>query len=144
MKDKELVLKMLDSVKELVEAAKDIVDNNEEPVEKSKPVKKKRGRPPKKKSEPKQKEDFIVEKRGRSKTPEFTHNKFEEMMGLDVDKPEGYDIIDDSGPRSPRNRNEYQTVTMMCEGCNKKFDINPVFKKDNYVCDRCIGKKFGR
>jgi len=144
MKDKELVLKMLDSVKELVEAAKDIVDTNEEPVKESKPVKKKRGRPPKKKPEIRQKEDFTVNKRGQSKTPEFTHNKFEEMMGLEIDKPEGYDTIDDSGPRSPRNRNEYQTVTMMCEGCNKKFDINPVFKKDNYVCDRCIGKKFGR
>lgn len=144
MKDKELVLKMLDSVKDLVEAAKNIVDNDERPVEKSKPVKKKRGRPPKKKQESSEAGDFTMKKAGTSRTPQVTHNKFEQMIGLEVDKPEGYDNIDDGGPRSPRIRGEYESVKMICEECNKVFAVNPIFKKDNYICDRCVGKKFGR
>jgi hypothetical protein len=144
MKDKELILKMLDSVHDLVQAAKSVVDNTDGATEKPKPVKKKRGRPAKKKSEPKQKDDFILKKENASKTPQFTHNKFEEMMGLDVDKPEGYDKIDDSGPRSPRTRGGYKPATMQCEECKRSVDVNPIFKKDNYICDRCVGKKFGR
>ena len=145
MKDKDLILEMLESAKSLLQAAKDVVDNSEAVVtEKTKPVKKKRGRPPKKKTKPEPQEDFTVNKASISRTPEFTHNKFEEMMSLDVDKPEGYDKIDDSGPRSPRARNDYSPVKMTCEECNKVFSVNPVFKKDNYVCDRCVGNKFGR
>ena len=145
MKDKDLILEMLESAKSLLQAAKDVVDNSEAVVtEKTKPVKKKRGRPPKKKTKPEPQEDFTENKASISRTPEFTHNKFEEMMSLDIDKPEGYDKIDDSGPRSPRARNDYSPVKMTCEECNKVFSVNPVFKKDNYVCDRCVGKKFGR
>jgi hypothetical protein len=143
MKDKELILQMLESVKSLVQAAKDVVDNSDETTsEKPKPVKKKRGRPPKKKVNTKN--DFTVNKATTSKTPQFTHNKFEEMMGLEVDKPEGYDNIDDSGPRSPRTRSEYNSATVVCEECKKDIQVNPIFKRDNYVCDRCVGKKFGR
>ena len=153
MKDKDLILEMLESANRLLQAAKDVVDNSEQgtvkedasfrQVEHPAP-KKKRGRPPKKKPKPKPKDDFTVDKASTSRTPEFTHNKFEEMMSLDIDKPEGYDKIDDSGPRSPRARNDYSPVKMTCEECNKVFSVNPVFKKDNYVCDRCVGKKFGR
>ena len=145
MKDKELILQMLESAKSLVQAAKDVVDNTDETIsEKPKPAKKKRGRPPKKKAGPKPAEDFKVNKTNTSKTPEFTHNKFEEMLGIEVDKPEGYDNIDDSGPRSPRTRSGYQPAQMTCAECSKVVAVNPIFKKDNYVCDRCIGKKFGR
>jgi hypothetical protein len=144
MKDKKLILEMLESAKSLLQAAKDVVDNTDEPAtEKPKPAKKKRGRPPKKKTEAPKQEDFSVKKQGPSKTPEFTHNKFEEMMGLEVDKPEGYDSIDDSGPRSPRTRGGYKPASLVCQDCSRTFDVNPMFKKDNYVCDRCIGKKFG-
>ena len=64
-------------------------------------------------------------------------------MGLDVDKPEGYDKINDDVSRSPRTRSGYKSATMACNDCGKTLDVNPIFKKDNYVCDRCIGKKFG-
>ena len=140
MKDKKIILEMLESAKSLLQAAKDIVDSDKDPVIETKPVKKKRGRPPKKKAPPK--EDFKVNK-STSKTPKFTHNKFEEMMGLDVDKPEGYDKINDDVSRSPRTRSGYKSATMACNDCGKTLDVNPIFKKDNYVCDRCIGKKFG-
>ena len=143
MKDKKLILEMLESAKSLLQAAKDAVDNSEDAVaEKPKPVKKKRGRPAKKKPEPKPKEDFTV-RQAESKTPKFSHNKFEEMMGLDVDKPEGYDKIDDSVSISPRNRGGYKPVSLTCVECNRSVDVNPIFKKDSYICDRCVGKKFG-
>jgi len=142
MKDKKIILEMLESAKSLLQAAKDIVDRDKDPAtEKTKPVKKKRGRPPKKKSEP-LKQDFTVQQ-AESKTPVFAHNKFEEMMGLDVDKPDGYDKINDDITRSPRTRGGYKPATMICNECGKSLDVNPIFKKDNYVCDRCVGKKFG-
>ena len=134
MKDK--LDKMLNKIEELLLIVGEMTDDKEEP---EKPAKKKRGRPPKK---AKQEQDFQV-KQTQSKTPVVGKNKFEDILDLHVDRPEGYDNINDNVKRTPRTRKGFATVDMFCISCNKTFAVNPIFKKDNYVCDRCVAKKFG-
>jgi DNA-directed RNA polymerase subunit RPC12/RpoP len=136
---KEIVNELLSNLKNMVDILQSASDNEEEPKA---PVKKKRGRP-KKKKQPKIDDDFIIDKQNQSRTPVFVHNKFEDMSDLEIDKPDGYDKINDATPRTKRSRSSYNAVEIKCSECGKKQKINPMFKKDNYVCDRCVGKKFG-
>jgi len=135
MKDK--LNRMLNKIEELLLIVEEMTDEKEEP---SKPAKKKRGRPPKK---TKQDSDFQVKQQQQSRTPVAGKNKFEDMLDLHVDRPEGYDKIDDNVKRTPRTRKGFETIDLFCISCNKTFPVNPIFKKDNYVCDRCVAKKFG-
>ena len=135
MKDK--LNRMLNKIEELLLIVEEMTDKEEE--EPSKPAKKKRGRPPKK---AKRDSDFQV-KQTQSRTPVIGKNKFEDMLDLHVDRPEGYDKINDNVKRTPRTRKGFETVDLFCISCNKTFQVNPIFKKNNYVCDRCVAKKFG-
>ena len=65
------------------------------------------------------------------------------MQGLDVDKPQGYDKIDDKVRASTRSRKN-TCLSIKCSECGDVAKINPVFKKDNFICDKCVGNKFGR
>ena len=134
MKDK--LNRMLNKIEELLLIVEEMTDEKEEPV---KSIKKKRGRPPKK---AKQGSDFQT-KQAQSRTPVIGKNKFEDMLDLHVDRPEGYDKINDNVKRTPRTRKGFETVDLFCISCNKTFQVNPIFKKNNYVCDRCVAKKFG-
>mgnify|MGYP005831998743 CR=1 FL=1 len=136
---KEIVDELLGNLKNMVNILQSVSDNEEEPKA---PVKKKRGRP-KKKKEPKVDDEFILDKQNQSRNPVFVHNKFEDMSDLDLDKPNGYDKINDDTPRTKRSRSSYNSVGVKCTECGKKQKINPMFKKNDYVCDRCVGKKFG-
>jgi DNA-directed RNA polymerase subunit RPC12/RpoP len=152
MTKKEIVInqetmdQLLGNLQNMVQVLQSVSDTEEEP---KKPVKKKRGRPKKKKAPekkpPKKKVDdeFIMDQQKRSRTPVFVHNRFEDMENLDIDKPDGYDKIDDSTPRSKRSRKSYASVELSCSNCGKKVSTHPMFKKDNFVCDRCVSKKFG-
>ena len=149
----ELVDELLGNLKNMVDILQSVSDNGKERKgnydaeagEIKTPVKKKRGRPKKKKeSEPKMDEDFIVNKQKESRTPKFIYNKFEDMQGLDVDKPQGYDKIDDKVRASTRSRKKYVPLSIKCSECGVVAKINPVFKKDNFICDKCVGNKFGR
>ena len=131
---KEVVNELLSNLKNMVDILQSVSDTEEEVKT---PVKKKRGRPKKKK------EDFSTGQK-ESRTPSFTYNKFEDMDDIVVDKPDGYDKIDDNVKRTRRTRRAYQPVTLTCDDCGKQVKVNPMFKKDRFVCDRCVGKKFGR
>lgn len=88
-------------------------------------------------------EKNTTKKRGRK--PKSKANKFVDD-GLDVSKEEvGYDQIQDNNQSVKRNRREpFKLASCVCEDCKKTFEVNPVFKRDYYVCDSCISKKAGK
>lgn len=88
-------------------------------------------------------EKNTTKKRGRK--PKSKTNKFVDD-GLDVSKEEvGYDQIQDNNQSVKRNRREpFKLASCICEDCKKTFEVNPVFKRDYYVCDSCISKKAGK
>lgn len=70
-------------------------------------------------------------------------NKFEEMakeLNLEIKKENGFDKINDNVPPTPRTRKPYTPVTLTCTRCKKTEEVNPMFKKDDYRCNNCIGK----
>jgi hypothetical protein len=158
---KELVDELLGNLKNMVNILQSVSDSeterqgnyDAEAGEIKTPVKRKRGRPKKAakavednkvSTSPKRKQQNFQTKERKSRTPKFTHNKFEEMMGLTIDKEEGYDKINDNVARTPRSRKQYNPELITCNSCNKTFNVNPMFKKENYICDRCVAKKIGR
>lgn len=136
---KEIVNELLSNLKNMVDILQSVSDTEEEVKT---PVKKKRGRPKKKKVESKNEKTFIRE--SESRKPQFTHNKFEDMDDIVIDKPDGYDKIDDSVKRTRKTRKAYQPAILTCDDCGKQVKVNPMFKKDRFVCDRCVGRRFGR
>lgn len=70
-------------------------------------------------------------------------NKFEEMMGeisREVANENGFDKINDKVNPTPRTRKAYTPATLTCTRCKKTEQVNPMFKKDDYRCNNCIGK----
>lgn len=39
-----------------------------------------------------------------------------------------------------RSRPKFALISQFCSKCNKEFEINPAFKRDFFVCDRCLRK----
>lgn len=39
-----------------------------------------------------------------------------------------------------RSRPKFALVKQSCSKCNKEFETNPAFKRDFFVCDRCLRK----
>lgn len=70
-------------------------------------------------------------------------NKFEEMQDViaEAGRENGYDKIDDNIKPASRKRKSYSTKDVSCVECNKKFNVHPMFARDNYTCDRCIGRR---
>lgn len=111
---------------------------------------KKRGRPKgstnkKKKTEVSPNEDFTVNSPKPKQTVQSsTENKFESMSGIieEAEREAGYDSIDDSVyKKSERTRRQYSTKSVTCLQCLNKFEVNPIFARDNYVCDACISRR---
>lgn len=133
-------------VDELSVSLKNMMERLEK-LEKKEPSKKNtgRGRPKKQKPEPKVDENFSI----KSSKPERSvkssgKNKFESMAGVleEAEQERGFNSIDDSNsPRAERKRREYQTKSVTCSQCNKSFDVNPMFARENYTCDRCISRR---
>ena len=105
---------------------KDRVDNFDFTMKKSKPV------------EPNKEKPQV--KKGRKPKPKV--NKFTDD-GLDVSKEEvGYDQIQDNTQPTRRNKREpFRLASCRCENCGEQVEMNPVFKRDYFVCDACISKK---
>jgi len=70
-------------------------------------------------------------------------NKFESMTDImhEVEKETGYDKINDNVKPTSRNRKSYSEKNVVCNECGKSFNVHPMFVRDNYVCDRCIGRR---
>ena len=41
---------------------------------------------------------------------------------------------------SPRGRKSFKEVKMICARCDKSFDVHPVHKRENYICNSCVKK----
>ena len=114
--------------------------------------KKKKGRPRKKKVEeeptPKAKDDFTISDTNRSRKVSdrvISENKFEEMEDViaEAGKDSGFDQIDDSKQtnRKRNTRKKYKQVDVTCGSCNNSFQVNPMFARENYICDGCISRR---
>lgn len=114
--------------------------------EHKKPTKRKRA--VKKASTPKKaevKSDFSVasEKKSRKISGDNRENKFEQMTDImeEAEKESGYDKINDDIKPTSRNRKTYSEKNVKCSECDKTFKVHPMFVRENYVCDRCIGRR---
>lgn len=118
-----------------------------EKLEKKEPPKKKRGRgrPRTKKPDPKVDENFSIKSpKSKRAVKSSGQNKFESMAGVleEAEQEKGFNSIDDSkSPRTERKRREYQTKNVTCSQCNKSFDVNPMFARENYICDKCVSRR---
>ena len=58
---------------------------------------------------------------------------------LFVDNGEEHkDISTPSVEPSPRQRNKFTMIEQRCQKCSKTFEVHPIHKRENYICDRCI------
>lgn len=89
--------------------------------------------------------DFSVasEKKSRKISGDNRENKFEQMTGVmeEAEKESGYDKINDDIKPTSRNRKTYSEKSVKCSECNNAFKVHPMFVRENYVCDRCIGRR---
>jgi len=139
------------------EVVKEVINESTSTPEKKevKKVVKKRGRPKgstNKKKESKKKSsdpyDFTITKKESEKNARQVKwsgtNDFEKMMEQAIaesSKEKGFDKINDSvEERTPRAREKYKTVDVVCVKCKKNYSVDPVYVKENYVCDDCIVK----
>lgn len=91
------------------------------------------------------KSDFSVasEKKSRKISGDNRENKFEQMTDVvkEAEKESGYDKINDDIKPTSRNRKTYSEKNVKCSECDKTFKVHPMFVRENYVCDRCIGRR---
>ena len=124
-----------DFIANAVEKLQDLIDG--------KPKKKKLAAP--KKEKPAIDENFSVKsnKPSRKVTDRKTENKFEEMHDAmaEAEKEQGYDKIDDNVKRTNRSRRAYSTKTVTCGDCGSTSEVNPLFARDGYICDRCLQRR---
>lgn len=86
-------------------------------------------------------------KKGRaSKEKVSSNNKFDSMTDLlaDAAKENGFDQINDKIQPSERNRPRFSYKNVTCRECNRSMDVHPMFAKENYICDKCVGRMGGR
>lgn len=67
-----------------------------------------------------------------SEKKEFVNN-FD--PGLDQDKEDGYNTVDDDIKPVERKRKPYTDVEVFCQDCKKNITIHPQFKRDPYHCE---------
>lgn len=122
----------------ILEKIQDITD---EKPKKKKPVKKTKPKVEKKELD----NSFSLEsnKPSRKVVAKNTGNKFELMQDAiaEAGNENGYDKINDNVKPSQRNRKSYSTKNVVCIDCNKSFDVNPLFAKENYICDNCLQRR---
>ena len=41
---------------------------------------------------------------------------------------------------SPRARKSFKKAKVICTRCDKNFDVHPVHKRENYICNSCVKK----
>ena len=58
---------------------------------------------------------------------------------LFVDNGEEHkDISTPNVEPSPRQRNKFTMIEQECQKCRKTFEVHPIHRRENYICDRCI------
>lgn len=113
---------------------------------------KKRGRPkgsknkkPAAKNETPDPYDFSINKKNSERNARQVkwsgENQFEKMMDIaaaEAREEKGFDKINDKVERTPRAREPYKTVNIVCAKCKKDFNVDPIYVKERYICDDCI------
>ncbi|MCW4040842.1 MAG: hypothetical protein NWE83_08860, partial [Candidatus Bathyarchaeota archaeon] len=119
----------------------------EQPVAKKKRPTKKKGRP--KKKPPVEDSAFATASNRKSRNinqGRSSENQFEEMYDeiAEAGKDDGFERINDqiqnTARKNKRARKKYSKATVQCRICNKTSEVHPMFARDNYTCDGCIGK----
>lgn len=72
-----------------------------------------------------------------------SNNKFDKMSDVfsEVGKEAGFDKINDNIEPAQRGRRAYKETSVKCESCQNTFEVNPVFVRENYTCDKCLRKR---
>lgn len=60
-----------------------------------------------------------------------------EFIGQVLDKDEAK-INDRAKPPVERSREPYRSTSVTCDRCRKTFEVNPLFAREDYRCDRCL------
>jgi len=127
-----------DLIAATVEKLHDIIEGSPAP-KKKKPVEKKE-------EKPRVDENFSVQSNKSSRKVSDrrqVENKFEGMQDAiaEAEREQGYDKIDDNVERTNRTRKTYTTKTVTCASCGAISEVNPMFARDSYICDRCLQKR---
>jgi len=72
------------------------------------------------------------ENKTESEKKEFVNN-FD--PGLDEDKEDDYNTVDDNIKPVERKRKPHKDVEVFCQDCKKNITIHPQFKRDPYYCE---------
>ena len=59
----------------------------------------------------------------------------------EAEKETGYDKINDNVKPSNRSRKSYSTKSVNCTECGSSNEVNPLFARDTYICDRCLQRR---
>lgn len=126
-----------DLIATTVEKLHDIIEGS--------PASKKKKPVEKKEEKPRVDENFSVQsnKPSRRVTDRHMENKFDDMHDVlaEAEREQGYDKIDDNVERTNRTRKTYTTKTVTCTSCGAISEVNPMFARDGYICDRCLQKR---
>lgn len=120
-----------------------------EKLEKQEPPKKntKRGRPRKQaiqKVNDQVGENFNMKPNKPERTVKASkENKFDSMIDVieEAKQEKGFDLIDDKISRQKSSREPYKKVNVHCIACQKEYDVNPLFARETYTCDKCLSRR---
>jgi hypothetical protein len=88
---------------------------------------------------PSKNENAQHDSQGRRAKTEPIDSKKRENEFIDDGMEHKDEITPDYVP-SPRARKSFRTLKMICTRCDKGFDVHPVHKRENYICNSCIKK----
>jgi hypothetical protein len=85
----------------------------------------------------------VSNKPSRKVTDRRNENKFDNMQDIvaEAEKESGYDKINDNIKPSNRSRKSYSTKSVTCTECGSSNEVNPLFARDTYICDRCLQRR---
>ena len=104
--------------------------------------------PPEPKNKPRLDEDYIAPSKNENAQPD-SQGRRAKTESIDTKKREN-EFVDDGTEHkneitpdyvpSPRARKSFKKVKMICTRCDKSFDVHPIHKRENYICNSCIKK----
>ena len=117
---------------ELLDLATDLLsaeasNNTEEPVSKQK-------------TEPQSEFEFVMKQEADSTVSGAPVNKTPRTNTFFDDGTEARDITTPDFKPTERKRRPYKPVEQTCSRCNKSETVNPTHARENYVCNKCMGR----
>ena len=124
-------------------AALSIIMKKLDGITANKPIKKTNKKQTAKKTEVDKSFSVVSNKPSRKVTDRHSENKFDNMQDIiaEAEKETGYDKINDNVKPSNRSRKSYSTKSVNCTECGSSNEVNPLFARDTYICDRCLQRR---